>query len=276
MTRYWVGILACGVALVGTGPAPSDRGKRNHGFLSHGHRFAVIAHRGNHVEAPENSLDAIKEAIRVGADYTELDLRTTHDGEIVMMHDNTVDRTTDGHGRVQDLTLAQIRALHFKRARNPDEKVPTFDEVLDVVKGKIRIYMDIKAVTPLQVLRYLRRHGMTRDVIAYLYGPSHVDQWRKDAPHIPIIADLNSIKEPQQVEADWKPHPFRISDGSALDYRLEIVQKFHSLNVLVWPDIQNPLEGPGQWQPVIDLDVDGLQTDHPEALIKYLEEQHIR
>lgn len=276
MSMLSFGLFLGGVALMAGAPLDSDRASRNRGFLMHGHHFAVIAHRGNHVVAPENSLDAVREAIRVGADYTELDLRTTKDGQIVMMHDGSVDRTTDGHGEIQNLTFQEIRKLHLKGARTPDEKVPTFDEVLDLVKGKIRIYMDIKAVTPAQVIPMLRRHGMERNVIAYLYGPEHVDQWRSEAPQIPVIADLDHLTDSNQIQKEWSPHRFRISDGSAMSYRPEFVSKFHELKVLVWPDIQNPFEGPKQWQKYIDMDVDGFQTDHPEALIQYLEQMKIR
>jgi glycerophosphoryl diester phosphodiesterase len=263
------------------GAAPQDPWQestpalRNRGLLEGKHRFAVISHRANHVDAPENALQGIRDAIKVGVDYVELDLRTTSDGAIVMMHDDSVDRTTDGHGEVRNLTLATIRSLHFTHPRALAEPVPTFDEVLDTIGNKVRIYMDIKAVTPQQVLPYLLKHHEEKHVIAYCYGPQHVEQWRQGAPSIPVIADFN-LRSPEQIERDWKAHPFAIFDGPARELTAEAIATLHHLHVLVWPDIQGPQESPKQWQKYIDMGVDGFQTDHPGALIDYLEQIGIR
>src|SRR5438045_7121592 len=75
------------------------------------HNFVVIAHRGNHTRAHENTITALQHAIDAGIDYAEIDVRRTADGHYVLMHDRTVDRMTDGRGPVNQLTLAQIRAL---------------------------------------------------------------------------------------------------------------------------------------------------------------------
>ncbi|MDR3691119.1 MAG: glycerophosphodiester phosphodiesterase family protein [Fimbriimonas sp.] len=247
----------------------------NHGMLMDHHKFTVVAHRANHVHAPENSLQGIRDAIKVGADYVELDLMTTKDVEIVMMHDDKVDRTTDGHGAVRDLALTEIRALHFKFHQDHPEPVPTLDEVLNTVGRKVRIYMDIKAVTPAQVLPYLQRHRTSDHVIAYCYGPNHVEQWRSGAPKIPVISDFD-LRTPDQIEAQWKAHPFAIFDGPARDLSVDAITTLHRLHVLVWPDIQSSAEGPESWQKYIDMGVDGFQTDHPEALVQFLRTKGIR
>jgi glycerophosphoryl diester phosphodiesterase len=275
--------ILCGLAILLAGAPASqkdvweaaDPAGRNRTMLMGHHRFAVVSHRANHVASPENSLQAIREAIRVGVDYVELDLRTTRDGEIVMMHDGTVDRTTDGHGQVHDLTLAEIRSFHYKSPTKRPETVPTFDEVLDTVGRKVRIYMDIKAVTPQQVLPYLTKHGTADHVIAYCYGPQHVEMWRSGAPKIPVISDFD-LKSQDQIEHDWKAHPFAIFDGPARDLKPEFIQTLHKLHVLVWPDIQSGPDNPPEWQKYIEMGVDGFQTDHPEALVNYLKMKKLR
>src|SRR5689334_1093242 len=111
------------------------------------HRIAVIAHRAGGGIMLENTLAAIRNAIRLGADYVELDVRATSDGHIVIMHDRSVDRTTNGKGNVKDLDLATIRALDAGSkfdAKYAGEKVPTFDEVLTLCRGKVHIYVDHK------------------------------------------------------------------------------------------------------------------------------------
>ena len=111
------------------------------------HPIAVIAHRAGRGIAPENTLAAIRKAIALKVDYVELDIRATKDGHLVIMHDRTVDRTTKGTGAVKDLTLAEIRALDAGSkfdATNAGERVPTFEEVLKLCRGKVHIYVDHK------------------------------------------------------------------------------------------------------------------------------------
>ena len=132
------------------------------------HKFVVIAHRGDHVHAPENSLLALQEAIRNSVDYVEVDLRTTRDRHIVIMHDSTVDRTTNGKGKVSEMALADIQALNLVDRRFRDlkpEPPPTFEEVLQKAKGKIYLYLDAKAVDPAQVLQMLKQYRMERSVV---------------------------------------------------------------------------------------------------------------
>ncbi len=90
----------------------------------------LIAHRGGPVYAPENTLPAFLNAIKVGADWIEMDVQRTQDGVLVVFHDETVDRTTDGTGNVGDLTLEQIRALDAGNG----EQVPTFTEVIALAR----------------------------------------------------------------------------------------------------------------------------------------------
>ena len=109
-------------------------------------RIVVVSHRGNHIDAPENSLDAIREAIRVGANYAEIDLRLSKDGTVVIMHDGTVDRMTNGKGKVENFTLAEISALTLKDHRTGADPLhpPTFEQILEIARGKINLYLDIK------------------------------------------------------------------------------------------------------------------------------------
>ena len=94
-------------------------------------RIEVIAHRGEHIECPENTLPAIQKAIDLGCDWVEIDVRTTRDGHFVLMHNGRVDATTDGLGAVADLTLAAVKALDAgaRKAKYRGTRVPTLDEL---------------------------------------------------------------------------------------------------------------------------------------------------
>lgn len=112
-------------------------------------KVMVVSHRGCWKYTAENSLSGIDKCVALGVDMVEIDVRRTRDGDMVLMHDETVDRTTNGHGKVRDLTAREVRSLR-QRAHGggneplTDRHVPTLDEALDRVKGRILVNLDIK------------------------------------------------------------------------------------------------------------------------------------
>jgi len=103
--------------------------------------MAIYAHRGASIEQPENTLAAFRRAIEIGAPGIEIDVHLTADGVPVVIHDSSVDRTTNGEGQVAELTLAQIREFDAGNG----ERIPTFRETLDVVAGRCKLDIEVKA-----------------------------------------------------------------------------------------------------------------------------------
>lgn len=131
-----------------------------------GHEPVFIAHRGGIGDGyPENTLAAFSHAIAAGADAIELDLRATRDGVIIVLHDATVDRTTDGRGRVASMTLAELRRLDAGQG----ERIPTLEEVLRLVAGTgVWLVLDVKqggALDRRQVVRLAEAHDAVDRVI---------------------------------------------------------------------------------------------------------------
>jgi glycerophosphoryl diester phosphodiesterase len=123
----------------------------------------VVAHRGGALLGPpENTLPAIEKAIAVGADLIEIDIRQTADRHLVLMHDETVDRTTDGTGRVDQLTLAEIRRLKVSHPGGATIRVPTLDEALRVMRGRIDPDLDFKEGDVEPLLDVVRDVGLVR------------------------------------------------------------------------------------------------------------------
>src|SRR5262249_15241636 len=167
------------------------------GSAQPGKRIVVIAHRAAHEEAPENTLAAIRQATEIGCDYVELDVRETRDGELVLMHDATVDRTTTGTGGVASMELAEIRRLDAGRKRGErwaGEQVPTFDEALALCHGKLRIYVDHKAGSPEKILRAIARRGMLDEVVVYS-SVKYLRVFKQLRPHVWIMPDHPSSSE---------------------------------------------------------------------------------
>jgi glycerophosphoryl diester phosphodiesterase len=107
-------------------------------------KIMVAAHRGDWRNAPENSLQAYKLAIEMGVDVIEVDLNKTRDGVIVIMHDGTIDRTTDGIGKPSDYTLKELKKFHLKNGLGitTTHSIPTLEEVMKLAKGKVLVNLD--------------------------------------------------------------------------------------------------------------------------------------
>ncbi|MDA0907802.1 MAG: glycerophosphodiester phosphodiesterase family protein [Bacteroidetes bacterium] len=129
---------------------PSKPINRVEDILNHlqnptGDYILVVSHRGDWRYAPENSVEAVQRCIDLGVDIVEIDVRLTKDGQLVAMHDYTVDRTTNGTGKVSDLTLDKIKKLRLKNGcgfRGSQFQVPTLEEIMLVAKDKIMINLD--------------------------------------------------------------------------------------------------------------------------------------
>ena len=122
---------------------------------------AIIAHRGNTGRYPENTLKAIEDSIRCGVDAVEIDVRTCKDGKLVVIHDETLDRTTSGHGSVCNVTYSQIRRLDAGMG----EHVPLFEEVLELVKDNVKVLIDMYAIgLEKKVIEIIRKYKILDQV----------------------------------------------------------------------------------------------------------------
>ncbi|MCD6483748.1 MAG: glycerophosphodiester phosphodiesterase [Candidatus Odinarchaeota archaeon] len=125
-------------------------------------KVLCIAHRGAYAYAPENTLKSFKTAIEMGADMIELDVHLTKDRQVVVLHDDTIDRTSDGSGYVWDYTLEELKAFDFGEG----EKIPTLAEVFELVKGKVGVNVEIKQYNmEREIVDVIRKYNMEKDVI---------------------------------------------------------------------------------------------------------------
>ncbi len=137
----------------------------------------VIGHRGNRAHSPENTLESMAEAVALGADAIEFDLHVSRDGHLVVMHDPTLDRTTNGAGLVVQRNLAELKTLdagsNFSRDRgrtfpwrDRGVRVPTFDEVVDAMPRELPFIVELKTAGATEHIRTaVRKHGIARRVI---------------------------------------------------------------------------------------------------------------
>jgi glycerophosphoryl diester phosphodiesterase len=232
-------------------------------------QVVAISHRGEHLERPENTIPAFLEAIRVGADFIEVDVQTTADGKLVLSHDATVDRCTNGKGRVDSMSFEQIEALDAGIKKGyPGTKIPTFDQVLDLTRGKIGIYVDIKNASAQDLVSHIVDHGMADKVVMYC-KPNMCKQIQDLNPKLKVMPESNSVDHSHML-VDLL-HPQVIAFGAG-DFKPEIIAVSKAAHALIYVDIMGKTDAPEGWKAAIDAGADGLQTDRPGPLVEWLRE----
>ncbi len=242
--------------------------------------FIVIAHRGNHTHAPENTMKAFQEAVNAGVDYVEVDLRSTKDGKLMIMHDQTIDRMTNGKGKVDQLSWKEIETFKVSDKNHPEwgtYPIPTFREVLEYCKGKVKIYLDFKDASVTQTRKELHEMEMDQSIVVYINSKEQYVQWRALSPTTPLMISLPENLDNKNKLLDFlKDTDAEILDGSYLDYTLEKTEVVHQMNRKIWADIQQEKEDTVIWEKALSLNIDGLQTDHPAELIEFLKKKRLR
>lgn len=234
----------------------------------------VIAHRGASAYEPENTLRAFDLAIQQGAQMIELDLHATRDNQIVVIHDFTLDHTTNLKGRVDQLTLAEIKRADAGKG----ERVPALEETLDLTRGKVRLYLEIKdpraAEETLRIVRarrcqdevmlasfdieLMRRLGeevsdMELGVILGNETFNPVVRWREAFPWL-ALRRINYQTLCMQV-------------GLCFGYLARRV-KASGKKLYVWTADED-----AQFARMIERGVDGIVTNKPDRLIAYLKHE---
>jgi glycerophosphoryl diester phosphodiesterase len=213
-----------------------------------------IGHRGARALEPENTLRIFGRAVELGVDAVELDVRKTKDGKIVVVHDDKMDRTTDGSGLVSELSLEEIKGFTAEKG----EKIPTLGEALDFLKGKVKVLIELKeAGYEEKVLDLVRERGMVDDVIIISF---HEETLRR-------VEELDGRVATGLIYVRHKK-PREAALGLRAKYLLPLYRFTHSadvkkaheagLKVIVWT-INTPQEATAYKQ----KNVDGITTDNP-------------
>ncbi len=244
------------------------------------HRVIVIAHRGDHTKAPENTLAAYQNAINDGADFVEIDLRQTRDSVLVIMHNDNINKMTGFDAEVRDLLFDTLR---IKKLRDPFYTeyglfdIPTFKEVLQLCKGKINIYLDFKEADVAETFKEIFDAGMQNHIVVYINEPHQYNEWKTIAPMMPLIISLpDEIKSPVALQDLLNTLNVDILDGEAINYTAAMVATATEKQVPIWVDVQADIEDETAWSTAITLGITGLQTNHPKQLIDWLIKKGLR
>jgi glycerophosphoryl diester phosphodiesterase len=232
----------------------------------------TIAHRGASAYEPENTLRAFERAIEMGATMMELDVHLSRDGHPVVIHDADLSRTTNGTGRVGDLRLDEIRRLDAGLG----ERVPTLAQVIDLVRGRAQLYIELKGQqTPTAVVETLRAMDFVDQAIAgsfYPWLPQKVKFLEPAVRTSVLIAKRDQHADYVQwalaIEADYV-HPCW-EHGSPTPHKLltpDLIADIrgHGLGIILWHE-----ERPEELRELVKLDIDGICTNTPDVLASIL------
>jgi glycerophosphoryl diester phosphodiesterase len=224
-----------------------------------------IAHRGASGSCPENTITAFRAAIEAGADMCELDVRLTRDGAVVVIHDDTVDRTTDGTGAIAAMTLAEIKRLDagakFDK-RYMRETVPTLDEVFELVNGRCSLNIELKSDgLEAKVSELVRSRDAFRWTLVSSFDWAALARIRHIAPELRVglLASrwpARLVGAATEMKADAINPSFDI-----ITEDLCIAAHSRELNVYAWT-----VDEPAAMRRLIAAGVDGIMTNRPERL----------
>ena len=232
----------------------------------------VVAHRGGALLGPpENTLPAIEKAIEVGADLIEVDIRQTSDGHLVLMHDETVDRTTNGRGRVDRLTLSEMRALAIKHEGKGTIRVPTLKEALGMMKGRIEPDLDYKEGDLSKLIQLVREAEMIEQ--STMYGSwdrcraiSELEprmRIRPTADYPLQVPELTRTLRPSLINMDWHA----VSEQAIRLAHTHGCQAF--VNCLGGADTSYYMEV------AVEAGADYIQSDRPDLVVEYLKTKNL-
>ena len=270
-----------GVAALIARPAP------DHPFFSGlNPGIIVIAHRGGAQRRPENTLLAFEHAVAIGADVLEMDLRATADGAIVVLHDATLDRTTDGQGRVDVLTLAELRKLDAGYRWTNDEgrtypfrgkgiHVPTLEEVFQRFPAQ-RLNLEMKRVEPVladPLCALIRRSGMTQRVLVASMDVATVEAFRLACPEVATSMSRSEALtffglQRVRLDAVYSPPvqalqvPYFFGDNIVPTPGFVAAARRKNFKLHVWN-----INDDARMRELIKLGVDGIVTDRPDRLL---------
>ena len=266
-----------------------SRPEPDHPFFALG-RPMVIAHQGGAGLWPSNTFLAFEQAVALGVDVLEMDIHSTADGVLVVMHDATVDRTTDGFGRIHDYTLAQLQQLdagydwpyegESRPYRGQGVSVPTLEELL-VAFPQMRLNIEIKQAIPSIVQPFcqmLRTYEMTGRVLVASFHPDTMLEFRQACPEVATSATEREIRPFFMLNTAGLGAIYQAPAGAfqVPEYsgRLHLATDHfitgahtHNIQVHVWT-----VNEEADMRRLLGQGIDGIITDFPDRLLAILNE----
>lgn len=229
-----------------------------------GKRIRIVGHRGARGLEPENTIRSFRRALELGVDVIECDVHMTQDGYAILMHDHTVDRTTNGTGAPGNFTFDAIRRLDAGQG----EKVPTLEELIELVQGKVELHIELKDPTALVPVLAIVNARRVRDQVFLTSGDTELLRRLRSADSGIRVEHIFGSPPPDAVQRAVDVQAQRLSCRfNHLTQAFVDGSHRHGLEVIAWPP-----NTPAEQRYAIGFGVDIICTDRPDVLIQTLGE----
>jgi glycerophosphoryl diester phosphodiesterase len=242
--------------------------------LWHTHRNKTIAmsHRGDHKNAPENTLAAFDKAIAAGANIVEVDVRLTSDGRWIVYHNRTIRTHNGARMLVSQCTFNELKELTVSGSRYsiPDQAIPSLDEVLEHLRGRVVVYLDDKMGRPLELAEIIREHEMEDQVFIGINDYADAILMSEFAPDVHWRARVKPIGNNIEKYLLLKPLIIEVNNFSALTP--ERVDLIHDAGVKIMVNSYGHRESDDFYSIFVEqVGADIIQTDNLDKLLAYLD-----
>jgi glycerophosphoryl diester phosphodiesterase len=215
-------------------------------------------------------MPAFEAAYEAGADFIEVDIRTTSDGKLVLMHDGTTKRTTGVNRAIAKMTFDEVRALDAGSRFSPEFAgtiVPTFDEVLSFAEDKVGIYMDCKYVSAKDLVDAIHAHHHMRDHVVVYCRRKLCKEIQRLEPAMKLMPESRDAIRAQSLIDGFH---LKVMAFDAGDFKADVIEVARKANVKIYVDCLGRADNEAGWQDAIDRGASGIQTDKPGQLAEYL------
>ncbi|MDR6197671.1 glycerophosphodiester phosphodiesterase family protein [Siphonobacter sp. SORGH_AS_0500] len=238
--------------------------------MDQGRILLISAHRGASGLAPENTLATFQEALQQGADYLEIDVRTTRDSQLVILHDGTLDRTTMANGKVSDRTWGEIKSVSAGKGWNHfTQPIPTLEEVCQLVahwntahRSKAKLYVDCKAVEPRALVTILSKYHLQKDAV-YYGSDAFLSRLKQEDSALQVMPGFPKNGNWQEKAERLQPYAF---DIPAEVITPELIATLHQHHIRTFVDLLDQKDTIAWYRKAVACGVDCIQTDHVTEL----------
>lgn len=226
----------------------------------------VVVHRGANEYAPENTFAAAKKCIEIGVDYIEIDVRRSEDGVHYILHDRTLDRTTNGAGPIRELSSEEIDRLDAGSWFDPrfkDERVPRLEDYLEWAQGKVKIYFDVKDADLETLIALTRQYGFADACFFWFGNRGTALKFRELAPDLPLKINAST---PEAIREAKQKFDMQIIECGVRDMTDELFAVCRELDLKVM--VRQGRNDADAFRVTIEKGADMINLDHPDAFLK--------
>jgi glycerophosphoryl diester phosphodiesterase len=226
----------------------------------------LVVHRGDNGHAPENTLAAAQRCIDMGIEYLEFDVRRSQDGVHYVLHDPTVDRTTDGTGAIRSLTSGQVDALDagiWFSEEFAGERVPRLEALLDLCRGRIKLYFDVKDADLEYLVGLVRDRGLESECFFWFGNKTMALRFRELTPDLELKVNVSTPAEAREAKRELGA---TLIECNVRNLTPEFIQTCRDLELRIMVREGQPDEE--AFRRTVEAGADLINLDHPELFLR--------